>query len=38
MDERNESGVQFEILNLAIELDCSTEIPQKRQFARPLTV
>src|SRR5258708_7789772 len=38
MDERSESGVQCEILNLAIELNCSTKIPRKRQFARPLAV
>ena len=28
----------LEILNLAIELNCSTKIPRKRQFARLLTV
>src|SRR5690348_10903773 len=34
MDERSESGMQCEVLDLAIELNCST----KRQFARPLTI
>src|SRR6201984_1454209 len=31
MDERSESGVQCESLNLTIELNCSTKIPRKRQ-------
>src|SRR5467141_2057699 len=32
MDGRSESRVQCEILNLAIELNCSTKIPRKRQI------
>src|SRR6266436_6410300 len=38
IDELSESGVQCEILNLAIELNCSTKISRKRQFAPALTV
>ena len=34
----SESGMQCEVLNLAIELNCSTKIARKRQFARPLTI
>jgi hypothetical protein len=38
MDERSEIEVQYEVLNLAIELNCSTKIPRKRQFAGRGTV
>src|SRR5260370_6919198 len=38
MDERSESGVQSEILNLAIELNCPTKFPRTRHFPRPHAV
>src|SRR5437879_3615374 len=38
IDELSGSGMQCEILNLAIELNCSTKISRKRQFAPALTV